>query len=175
MANKSDLPLQSDFYYESLEPIVTFDWENGYVECSAKECKNISKIFKELLNQSKPRFGVSIPTESNSRPRNSTAGQITSLPKLLSLQQKNVVKKTKECDPLKRRQSLPIIPQQKINICSADIPKVINEEGAKITINSLKNNEDKSKTKNGRRSSFPAILRKNSCKILISYLFFKEY
>ena len=165
VANKSDLPLRSDFYYESLQPIVNFDWENGYVECSAKECKNINKIFKELLNQSKSRFGVSIQTDSNLKPRNSTAGQITSLPKLLSLQQKAVVNKKKECDQLKRRQSLPIIPQQKINICSADIPKVINEEGAKITINSLKNNEDKIQIKNDRRCSFPAILRKNSCRI----------
>ena len=61
VANKSDLTVHTDFHYDSLEARVIFDWENGYVECSAKENKNVTKIFKELLNQAKPRYGVSIP------------------------------------------------------------------------------------------------------------------
>ena len=165
VANKSDLSIHSDFHYESLEPIVTFDWENGYVECSAKECRNISKIFKELLNQSKPGYGVSIPTESNLRTRNSTTGQIP-LSKLLILQQKAALKQTKECcDQLKRRQSLPDIQPQRVSICSANIPEVITEEGSKILPTSFDNEKINIKNKNNRRSSFPAALRRNSCKV----------
>ena len=65
VANKSDLSVHTDFHYDSLEATVIFDWENGYVESSAKERRNINKIFKELLNQSKPRYGVSIGKISN--------------------------------------------------------------------------------------------------------------
>ena len=58
VGNKSDLRSMADprIPVESLEAIVTFDWENGYVECSAKERFNINKIFKELLQQSKARY-----------------------------------------------------------------------------------------------------------------------
>ena len=66
VANKSDLTGDPDLPHESLEATAIFDWENGYVESSAKERKNINKIFKELLNQAKSRFDVSIasPTKS---------------------------------------------------------------------------------------------------------------
>ena len=60
VANKSDLEVDRSLPHESLEATAIFDWENGYVECSAKERKNINKIFRELLNQTKSRFKISI-------------------------------------------------------------------------------------------------------------------
>ena len=54
MTGDPDLP------HESLEATAIFDWENGYVESSAKDRVNINKIFKELLIQAKSRFDVSI-------------------------------------------------------------------------------------------------------------------
>ena len=41
---------------ETPEATVVFDWENGYVESSAKERRNINKIFKELLVQARSRY-----------------------------------------------------------------------------------------------------------------------
>ncbi len=57
VGNKCDLEPDVDVPRDSLEAIVTFDWENGYVESSAKERRNINKIFKELLQQAKSRYG----------------------------------------------------------------------------------------------------------------------
>lgn len=38
---------------------MTVDWENGFVEASAKDGTNVSKIFKELLNQAKVKYNLS--------------------------------------------------------------------------------------------------------------------
>lgn len=38
---------------EEAEATAIYDWECGYVECSAKENQNIVKVFKELLVQAK--------------------------------------------------------------------------------------------------------------------------
>ncbi|XP_023322433.1 GTP-binding protein Rheb homolog isoform X2 [Eurytemora carolleeae] len=51
VGNKTDLDRKIS--KEETEAIVLFDWENGYVECSAKLNTNIQDIFKEVLNQSK--------------------------------------------------------------------------------------------------------------------------
>ena len=164
MANKSDLPVHADFHYDSLEARVIFDWENGYVECSAKEKININKIFKELLNQSKPRYGVTIPA--------STGNGSHRLQRLLSNSQK-AAKKTRQIETspnnLKRRQSLPITPQNmnSSNSSCANVPNVIEEEecaAAKLAANSNLQNSEKPKSEK-RRSSFPAALRRNSCKV----------
>ena len=58
VGNKSDLTASRDpqIPHESVEATVVFDWENGYVDSSAKERFNINKIFKELLQQSKHYF-----------------------------------------------------------------------------------------------------------------------
>lgn len=41
------------------ESVVTVDWENGFVETSAKENMNVSKVFKELLMQAKIKYNLS--------------------------------------------------------------------------------------------------------------------
>lgn len=41
------------------ESVVTVDWENGFVESSAKDNINISKVFKELLAQAKVKYNLS--------------------------------------------------------------------------------------------------------------------
>lgn len=41
------------------ESVVTVDWENGFVEASAKDATNVSKVFKELLNQAKVKYNLS--------------------------------------------------------------------------------------------------------------------
>lgn len=38
---------------KTFESIVTVDWENGFVETSAKDNLNVSQVFKELLTQAK--------------------------------------------------------------------------------------------------------------------------
>lgn len=35
------------------------DWENGFVETSAKDNINVSKVFKELLTQAKIKYNLS--------------------------------------------------------------------------------------------------------------------
>ena len=50
VGNKADLPRQMP--HEETEAVVLFDWENGYVECSAKVVivyRAFQKYFKRLL------------------------------------------------------------------------------------------------------------------------------
>lgn len=49
--------VQVDF--NTTESVVTVDWENGFVETSAKDGTNVSKVFKELLNQAKVKYNLS--------------------------------------------------------------------------------------------------------------------
>ena len=56
VGNKSDLLATRDDRIpqeNELDASISLDWENGFVQCSAKERRNINKIFKELLQQSK--------------------------------------------------------------------------------------------------------------------------
>ncbi len=80
VANKSDLTVHSDLPHESLEATAVFDWENGYVECSAKESININKIFRELLTQAKSRFDVSITSPTKSQAFTNSASVARHLP-----------------------------------------------------------------------------------------------
>lgn len=41
------------------ESVVTVDWENGFVEASAKDNINVAKVFKELLVQAKVKYNLS--------------------------------------------------------------------------------------------------------------------
>ncbi|XP_075969759.1 ras-related protein Rap-2b [Anticarsia gemmatalis] len=45
--------------FHTTESVVTVDWENGFVEASAKENINVSQIFKELLVQAKVKYNLS--------------------------------------------------------------------------------------------------------------------
>lgn len=49
--------LQVEFH--TTESVVTVDWENGFVEASAKDNINVSQIFKELLVQAKVKYNLS--------------------------------------------------------------------------------------------------------------------
>ena len=57
VGNKIDLDRIVD--EKETEGLVECDWENGYVECSAKLNVNIEGVFGELINQAKNRIGVS--------------------------------------------------------------------------------------------------------------------
>lgn len=45
--------------YDTTESVVTVDWENGFVEASAKEGTNVTQVFKELLTQAKVKYNLS--------------------------------------------------------------------------------------------------------------------
>ncbi|GLH16196.1 Ras-related protein Rap1 [Gryllus bimaculatus] len=45
--------------YDTTESVVTVDWENGFVECSAKDNVNVAQVFKELLTQAKVKYNLS--------------------------------------------------------------------------------------------------------------------
>lgn len=44
---------------DTTETVVTVDWENGFVEASAKDNTNVSQVFKELLAQAKVKYNLS--------------------------------------------------------------------------------------------------------------------
>jgi hypothetical protein len=44
---------------EVAKTVAVFDWECGYVECSAKQNLCIIEVFKELLVQAKVRYNLS--------------------------------------------------------------------------------------------------------------------
>ncbi|XP_014246333.1 ras-related protein Rap-2a [Cimex lectularius] len=61
VCNKIDL-LENQYNEDSIkthESIVTVDWENGFVETSAKDNINVSQVFKELLAQAKVKYNLS--------------------------------------------------------------------------------------------------------------------
>ena len=161
VANKSDLPVDRNLPHESLEATAIFDWENGYVQCSAKDRININKIFKELLNQAKSRFDVSVKP-INRRPSITQAihSEVVArhLPAFAMMHQK--LARSEEYG-LKRRQSLPAAPPMiKSNV------KNVNDEEDDVFVESTKKTEVKSGqgTPKQRRSSL-ALLRRDSCKI----------
>lgn len=145
MANKADLEIDPALHYESLEATSIFDLENGYVECSAKDQKNIKKIFKELLNQGKPRFDLSLPI-SNENARQ-PPGQDDTDDDALAIY------------TLHRRQSLPSVPAG-LPFQATNLPYKIDEE--ERSRDSAEESKPRIPTK--RRSSI-ATLRRDSCKL----------
>lgn len=58
--NKIDLPCElRQCRTEIKEAIVRFEWECGFIECSAKNNVNILSVFKELLVQANVRYNLS--------------------------------------------------------------------------------------------------------------------
>ena len=83
VGNKTDM--ERKVVKVETEALVQCDWENGYIECSAKLNENIENIFKELLNQARSQFDF-FPSMSNSSSHTSSPVN------------------------LRRRQSLPLVP-----------------------------------------------------------------
>ncbi|XP_062562793.1 GTP-binding protein Di-Ras2 [Armigeres subalbatus] len=63
VGNKTDLADEDDDIRQiprgTTESMITVDWENGFVEASAKLNRNISQVFKELLAQAKITYNLS--------------------------------------------------------------------------------------------------------------------
>ncbi|XP_049847481.1 GTP-binding protein Rhes-like isoform X1 [Schistocerca gregaria] len=60
VGNKIDLAEEHrEVERETTESVVTVDWENGFVEASAKDNVNITEVFKELLAQAKVKYNLS--------------------------------------------------------------------------------------------------------------------
>ncbi|XP_071536287.1 ras-related protein Rap-1b-like isoform X2 [Panulirus ornatus] len=59
VGNKNDLEDERAVPLETAETIVLVNWENGFLEASAKDNLNVLNIFKELLNQAKIRYALS--------------------------------------------------------------------------------------------------------------------
>ncbi|XP_050096921.1 ras-related protein Rap1 isoform X1 [Anopheles aquasalis] len=63
VGNKNDLSEEDEDLRQvprdTTESLVTVDWENGFVEASAKLNRNVTQIFKELLVQAKITYNLS--------------------------------------------------------------------------------------------------------------------
>nr|CAD7572505.1 unnamed protein product [Timema californicum] len=61
VGNKVDLAEEGSRQVEfsTTESVVTVDWENGFVESSAKDNTNVTLVFKELLAQAKVKYNLS--------------------------------------------------------------------------------------------------------------------
>ncbi|XP_077283085.1 ras-related protein Rap-1 isoform X2 [Arctopsyche grandis] len=60
VGNKVDLADSTrEMDYDTTESVVTVDWENGFVEASAKDNLNVTQVFKELLTQAKVKYNLS--------------------------------------------------------------------------------------------------------------------
>lgn len=85
VGNKCDIEDMRAIRKEIVESVVTIDWENGFVECSAKENINILKIFDAVLQQAHICYALGKAVE---RRRKSLPAQ-SSYPKIRNaLQQK---------------------------------------------------------------------------------------
>nr|XP_029731993.1 uncharacterized protein LOC109409873 [Aedes albopictus] len=63
--------------HDTTESMITVDWENGFVEASAKLNQNISQVFKELLAQAKITYNLSPALRRRRRqslPQHASAG-----------------------------------------------------------------------------------------------------
>ncbi|KAJ9595155.1 hypothetical protein L9F63_013563, partial [Diploptera punctata] len=81
---------------ETTESVVTVDWENGFVEASAKDNTNVSQVFKELLAQAKVKYNLSpalrkrrrqsLPRHSISEGSGTASAQSSAIPSPAQLQ-----------------------------------------------------------------------------------------
>lgn len=88
---------------DSPEATVVFDWENGYVESSAKERRNINKIFKELLIQAKAKYDFTVPQLA-------TASALVNTLSSPSPHLQTPRRQSSLNEAMTRRQSLPSVP-----------------------------------------------------------------
>ena len=63
VGNKTDLERKMDLV--EMEALVQCDWENAYVECSAKNNQNIQAVFRELLAQTRSQADIVPSISSN--------------------------------------------------------------------------------------------------------------
>ncbi|XP_074105628.1 ras-related protein Rap1 isoform X1 [Cotesia typhae] len=97
MENDNETDCDSEFQVntERTRELVETEWENGFVEVSAKDNVNISQVFKELLVQAKVKYNLSPalrrrrrqslpPPQHNSR---TSTAHVPSLQQLQHLQQ----------------------------------------------------------------------------------------
>ncbi|CAH0548008.1 unnamed protein product [Brassicogethes aeneus] len=97
VGNKIDLTGTREVDTATTESVVTVDWENGFVEASAKENTNVSKVFKELLAQAKVKYNLSpalrrrrrqsLPSHSGPPPSTPSHAMIPNQVQLQHLQQ----------------------------------------------------------------------------------------
>ncbi|CAG9824225.1 unnamed protein product [Phaedon cochleariae] len=98
VGNKTDLAGDREIDTATTESVVTVDWENGFVEASAKDNVNVTKVFKELLAQAKVKYNLSpalrrrrrqsLPPPQSAAPQTPThAAMIPSAVQLQHLQQ----------------------------------------------------------------------------------------
>ena len=84
--------------FDTTESVVTVDWENGFVECSAKDNVNVTQVFKELLTQAKVKYNLSPalrrkrrqslpPAPAGSQPPGQSSAPVPSAAQLAHLQQ----------------------------------------------------------------------------------------
>ena len=110
-----------DIMKETPEATVVFDWENGYVESSAKERRNINKIFKELLVQARARYdfggGRTQSADSKLAPKQSSAGST-------AVAGGSPSAKKQSGEAMRRRQSLPAVPVGFLT--SAAVPHLVS-------------------------------------------------
>lgn len=71
VGNKCDLECKRNVLREMAENIVQIDWDNGFLEVSAKNNFNMTAIFKEMLKQSKLPFIISNALDSHKSRRRS--------------------------------------------------------------------------------------------------------
>ena len=79
VGNKCDLECKRAVGRELAENVVQIDWDNGFIECSAKNNFNMTSIFKEMLVQSKLPFVVSNALDSQKNRRRSLPAYPSSL------------------------------------------------------------------------------------------------
>ena len=79
VGNKCDLECKRAVGREMAENVVQIDWDNGFIECSAKNNFNMTSIFKEMLVQSKLPFVVSNALDSQKNRRRSLPAYPSSL------------------------------------------------------------------------------------------------
>ncbi|XP_005108587.1 ras-related protein Rap-2c [Aplysia californica] len=60
VGNKADVPVEKHAVAkETAEAIACFDWNNGFVEATAKDHSRVVEVFKEILRQSKISYDLS--------------------------------------------------------------------------------------------------------------------